>query len=125
MAAWKQAGLPIDMVIDIEADELAMDLPHDDKLVILDVRNKSEFAEGHVVAAENVPLSDFADAARVAILPEDANLYLYSHQVNRSLTAATMLKKNGLHNLRIINGGWLAIKEQSGIPTEKEPGVLN
>jgi len=125
MHAWKLACMDIDLVIDIEADELAMDLPHDDKLLMLDVRNQSEFAEGHVVAAENIPLSYFADAAHVALLPEEANLYLYSHQVNRSLTAATMLKKNGLHHVRIIHGGWLAIKEQSGIPTEKEPGILN
>ena len=33
--AWKAAGEPIDMIINIEADELAMDIPFDENLVVL------------------------------------------------------------------------------------------
>ena len=42
---WKDAGVPLDMIIDVEADELAMDLPFDENLVVLDVRRETEFAE--------------------------------------------------------------------------------
>ena len=38
--AWLQAGETIDMIIDVEADELIMDIPHDPNLVVLDVRRK-------------------------------------------------------------------------------------
>jgi 3-mercaptopyruvate sulfurtransferase SseA len=30
--AWRDAGEEIDLIIDIEPDELAMDIPHDSKL---------------------------------------------------------------------------------------------
>ncbi|HPZ88118.1 MAG TPA: MBL fold metallo-hydrolase, partial [Flavihumibacter sp.] len=35
-AAWQAAEKPIDLIIDVEADELAMDLPHDPHLLVLD-----------------------------------------------------------------------------------------
>jgi rhodanese-related sulfurtransferase len=54
--AWKAAGENTDMIISIEPDELAMDMPHDDKLVVLDVRREAEFADGHVKGAVNIPL---------------------------------------------------------------------
>ena len=42
--AWKKAGETIDIIIDVEADELAMDIPYDDNLLVLDVRKENEFA---------------------------------------------------------------------------------
>ena len=39
----------------MEADELAMDLPFDDHLVVVDVRKEPEFGEGHVKDAVNLP----------------------------------------------------------------------
>ena len=36
--AWKKAGGTIDLIIDVEPDELAMDMPFDDHLVVIDVR---------------------------------------------------------------------------------------
>ncbi|RYY89526.1 MAG: MBL fold metallo-hydrolase, partial [Chitinophagaceae bacterium] len=44
--AWKASGEAIDLVVDVEADELAMDLPFDPNLVVVDVRKPAEFAEG-------------------------------------------------------------------------------
>ena len=53
----------MDMIIDIEADELAMDLPHDPKILIVDVRRETEYADGHVKEAINMPLSEMTDVA--------------------------------------------------------------
>lgn len=36
--AWKKADEFIDLIIDVEADELMMDIPFDDRLVVVDVR---------------------------------------------------------------------------------------
>ena len=33
--AWQKAGEKVDLIIDVDADELAMDIPHDEKLVIV------------------------------------------------------------------------------------------
>ncbi len=124
-AAWKNAGEKIDMVIDVEADELAMDIPYDDNLVIVDVRKENEFAEGHVKDAINLPINDMADIAQIAQLEENQNIYIHCGSGYRSLIAASILKKQGYHNIRNVVGGWDKIKEQKGIKIEKETSVLN
>jgi len=102
--SWKKAGEKIDMIIDVEADELAMDIPHDDDLVIIDVRKENEFAEGHVKDAINLPLSDMTDVAQIAQLEENQNIYIHCGTGYRSLIAASILKKHGYHNIRNIVG---------------------
>jgi hydroxyacylglutathione hydrolase len=102
-----------------------MDIPHDDNLVIVDVRKENEFAEGHVKDAINLPLSDMTDVAQIAQLEENQNIYIHCGTGYRSLIAASILKKHGYHNIRNIVGGWAKIKEQKNIKTEKEASVLN
>lgn len=123
--AWKNTGEKIDLVIDVEADELAMDLPFDDKLLVVDVRKPNEFVEGHVKDSVNIPLSEMTDVAQIAHLEEDQNIYVHCAGGYRSVIAASLLKRQGYHNLRNVLGGWGKIKEQQNIPTEKEPSVLN
>ncbi|MHA4808241.1 MBL fold metallo-hydrolase [Flavitalea flava] len=124
-ATWKQAGEPVDLIIDVEADELAMDIPFDDKLVVLDVRRETEFADGHVKDAVNLPLNDLADPGSMVNLDEHLNIYLHCGGGYRSIIAASLLKRQGIHNLRNVAGGWSKIKEQSGIKIEKENSILN
>jgi len=123
--SWKKAGEKIDMIIDVEADELAMDIPFDENLVVVDVRKENEFAEGHVKDAMNLPLNNMTDIAQIAQLEENQNIYIHCESGYRSLIAASILKKEGYHNLRNIVGGWLKIKEQKNIKIEKEASVLN
>lgn len=123
--AWKKAGKQTDMVIEVEADELAMDIPFDDKLVVVDVRKPVEFAEGHVKNALNIPLNDMNDPANIAEFEEDQNIYVHCQGGYRSMIATSLMKRQGIHNLRNITGGWNKIKEQTKIKTEKESSVLN
>lgn len=123
--AWEDTGGKIDMIIDIEADELAMDIPHDPNLQVVDVRGEAEFADGHVKNALNMPLTDMTDVALIAGFEENQNLYLHCAGGYRSVIACSILKSQGIHNLRNIAGGWAKIKEQSGIKTAREPSVLN
>lgn len=122
---WQQAGEPIDMIIDVETDELAMDLPFDNNLVVLDVRRETEFADGHVKGAINLPLNTLADPGSMADLDERYNIYVHCGGGYRSIIAASLLKRQGIHNLRNVTGGWAKIKDQKGIPIEKENSVLN
>lgn len=125
MEAWKKAGEDTDMVINIEADELAMDLPFDEKLVVLDVRKPTEFAEGHVKDAVNIPLDEMTDSANLSNFEEDQNIYVHCQGGYRSMIASSLLKRQGIHNLRNVSGGWNKIREQKNIETEKESSVLN
>jgi rhodanese-related sulfurtransferase len=123
--AWKAAGEPTDMIINVEADELAMDIPFDDKLLVVDVRKEAEFADGHVEDALNLPLGDLTDPGSMAALEEDNNLYVHCAGGYRSVIACSLLKRQGFHNLRNISGGWASIKDQENIPVVKESNVLN
>lgn len=123
--AWKKAGEEIDMLINVEADELAMDIPFDENLVVLDVRKPTEFAEGHVKNAINIPLNDMKDPVSMAEIEEQQNVYVHCQSGYRSVIAASMLKRQGIHNLRNVAGGWVKIKEEPKIETEKESSVLN
>ncbi|MEO6636768.1 MAG: MBL fold metallo-hydrolase [Ginsengibacter sp.] len=123
--AWKKAGELTDLIIDVEADELAMDIPFDDNLTVLDVRKPNEFAEGHVTDAVNINLADMTDIALIAQFEENQNLYVHCAGGYRSLIACSILKRQGYHNLRNVAGGWATIREQKSIKVEKEASVLN
>ena len=122
---WKNANERIDMIVDIEADELAMDLPFDPALMVLDVRKPIEYAEGHVKDAVNIPLSDMIDLAQLSSIEENQNIYVHSTAGYRSVIAASLLKRQGYHNLRNITGGYNKIIDEQSIVIEKDASVLN
>ena len=123
--AWKNAGEKVDLIIDVEADELAMDIPHDPKLQVIDVRRETEYADGHVKNALNLPLSEMTDVIQIANFEDDQNLYVHCAGGYRSVIASSLLKRQGIHNLRNVLGGWGKIKLEPTIETEKEASVLN
>lgn len=123
--AWKAAGENIDMVIDIEPDELAMDIPFDENLVIVDVRRETEFGDGHVSGALNVPLDELTDPASFANFEDNHNIYINCGTGYRSVIAASLFKRQGIHNIRNVTGGWEKIKTLQKIKINKENSVLN
>ncbi|MES2429911.1 MAG: MBL fold metallo-hydrolase [Bacteroidota bacterium] len=122
---WTNGGEQIDLIIDIEADELAMDIKHDKNLQVIDVRRETEFADGHIADAVNLPLSDMTDVMTIAAFEENQNLYIHCRSGYRSIIATSLFKRQGLHNVRNVSGGWLAIKEEKKIKTQKETSALN
>ena len=123
--AWKNAGETVDMIINVEPDELMMDIPYDDRLIVIDVRKPTEFADGHLKDAFNIPLNDMADPGSMANLEEDQNIYVHCTSGYRSVIACSMLKRQGIHNIRNIVGGWNGIREQEKVTIIKENSVLN
>jgi rhodanese-related sulfurtransferase len=61
----------------------------------------------------------------MANLEEKYNLYIHCGGGYRSIIAASLLKRQGIHNLRNVTGGWGKIKDQKGIEVVKEKSVLN
>ena len=113
------------MIIDVEADELAMDPPFDNNLIVLDVRKPAEFAEGHVKDALNIPLNELNNPLNMSAIEDEHNVYVHCASGYRSVIAASLLKRQGIHNIRNVVGGWDSIKEQDKIETEKDSSVLN
>jgi hydroxyacylglutathione hydrolase len=124
-ATWKNAGEPIDLVVTIDADEFAMDLPFDPKLKVVDVRRETEFADGHVPAARNIPLETLTDPGTMAEFNDNDNIYVHCAGGYRSIIAASLFKRQGIHNLHNISGGWDEIKKLDGLDIVKENSVLN
>lgn len=125
-AAWQSAGEPIDLIVEVEADELAMDIPFDEHLLIADVRKETEYAGGHLKNAINLPLDNLKDPAAMCDLDDTQNIYVHCAGGYRSVIAASLIKREGFHNVRNVLGGWNAIKELSDRFTiVKEPAVLN
>ena len=122
---WKNAGETVDLIIDVEADELVMDIPHDPNLVVVDVRRETEFADGHITGAQNLPLNEMNDVLNLSHFEDSQNLYVHCAGGYRSVIAASLLKREGTHNLRNVLGGWGKIKDQKNIRIEKDASVLN
>lgn len=122
---WVQNTQELDMIIDIEADELIMDMPHDPKLTIIDIRNEFSFEEMHLKNSINLPLEDMSDIAEIANYSDDNNIYFISEDGINCLTAASLFKRHGLHNVRIVVDGWDTIASLPNAPVIKNKSKLN
>jgi len=122
---WKNSGERIDLIVNIDADEFAMDLPFDPKLKVVDVRRETEFADGHVVGARNIPLETLTDPGTMAEFDDMDNIYVHCASGYRSIIATSLFKRQGIHNLHNIIGGWDEVKKIDGLEIVKENSVLN
>lgn len=123
--AWKSAGEAIDLIIDVDADEMKMDINYDTHMVIVDVRKELEFDNGHVQTAVNIPLNHMTDLSLISNFEENENIYVHCAGGYRSVIAASLMKKQGIHNLRNVLGGYEAIKVIEGMPLVAAKEVLN
>jgi glyoxylase-like metal-dependent hydrolase (beta-lactamase superfamily II)/rhodanese-related sulfurtransferase len=123
--SWKNANEPIDLIIDIDADELLMDLNYDYKMIVLDVRKELEFDNGHIKTALNIPLQTMTDLTNIAAFEDTDNIYIHCAGGYRSVIAASILKKQGIHNVRNVLGGFDAAKNVPKMPIEVAKETLN
>jgi len=65
--------------------------------VIIDVRGESEFAEGHIPNAINIPAETFA--AQSGVLPKDKKIVVYDNSGGRSYMAYQKLIRLAYPNI--------------------------
>jgi len=102
---WVKDGRVVEQVNRISAEELAS-LMQEAPLVI-DVRNRTEFAAEHVEGAVNIPL-DYINE-HLAEFPKDKSFVLHCAGGYRSMIAASILKSRGWEQLTDVEGGFQAI----------------
>jgi hydroxyacylglutathione hydrolase len=107
--AWKNAGMEIDTIERITAEQLAAIMEKQPETPVFDIRKESEFFSEHVVGAENAPL-DFINDAMVKI-PKVEKTYIHCAGGYRSMIFASILRARGYNNLVDVIGGFKAIKE--------------
>ncbi len=109
--AWKAAGMEIDNIQRVSADELADIQQADPKAIVFDVRKESEYKSEHIVGAENAPL-DFLNEA-MSKLPKEKTVFIHCAGGYRSMIFASALRARGFDNLVDVRGGFKAIKESN------------
>ncbi|MGP1507287.1 MAG: FAD-dependent oxidoreductase [Sphaerochaeta sp.] len=74
---------------------------------IIDVREKNEYARGHIINSVNIPLSEFRE--RLSEIPKDRPVYLHCRSAQRSYNAVMILENRGYKNVYNISGSFLGI----------------
>lgn len=95
----------------------AVQLMNRDKAVVIDVRDATEFAAGHVVGARNVPLATLGESPKALPANKKQPLVLVCAAGVRARRAASTLRAAGYENLHVLAGGVNAWR-QADLPLE-------
>lgn len=91
----------------IGVDDFNLSLVEGDAPFILDVREASEFAGGHLAGAVNIPLREIGDNTD-ALPATDMPILVYDSSSQRSVQAMFVLQILGFENVQNLNGGFAA-----------------
>ena len=85
--------------------------------VVLDIRDKAEFAAGHIPNARNIPFAELASRAHELEKIKSRPIVVHCQTGTRVAAACNMLKKNGFEASGLRGGinAWL----QAGMPVVK------
>lgn len=75
--------------------------------MFIDVREPNEFANGHLVNAKNIPLSELRE--RMHEIPKDVPVYVHCRSAQRSYNAVMALENSGYTNVYNVSGSFLGI----------------
>jgi hydroxyacylglutathione hydrolase len=119
--AWRAAGLPVESNGHLTVAELAavVDRGGVDAPLVVDVRQASEFVDGHVAGAWHIGAGELP--GRLADLPRDRPIAAICAAGYRASVAASLLDAAGFTNVSWVAGGndaWLA----AGLPVERGSG---
>jgi rhodanese-related sulfurtransferase len=117
--SWIKAEKETDQIESISSEKFA-EIYAAEPILISDVRKCSEYDNGHVVNALNLPLDFIAENTNK--YDKDEKYYVHCAGGYRSVIAASILKARGYHNLVNVEGGYAAIKN-TPIPTEISESV--
>lgn len=113
------AGVPF-----ARAKDLQERLDRRDDVLVLDVRNPDEYTDtlGHIPGSLNLPLSRLANRLE-EIKPSlnayaDMPVFVVCRTSNRAASAARVLKKAGLKDIRVLEGGMVGWNRK-GLPTSR------
>jgi hydroxyacylglutathione hydrolase len=107
IAAWQDAGLPVETTPAIDVATLAKRLATEED-VLLDVREEDEWRKGHVPGSLHLPYHDLRDGVpdEVRAAVDGKRLAVVCSVGNRSSIAAALLKRHGVDRLEhVVDGG--------------------
>ena len=90
--------------------ELKSKLDRNEKITLIDVRERDEWEICHIEGSKLIPLGELSN--RLEELDRDGLTILYCHHGMRSAHALLLLKQRGFKNLRSLQGGIAAWSDQ-------------
>jgi hydroxyacylglutathione hydrolase len=106
--AWIEAGLEVDKVNRISAEQFSNDVKIGESKVV-DIRKESEYAAEHIDEAYSKPLAYINDWIK-DVNPNE-HFFLHCAGGYRSMIAASILQARGYRNFSEVEGGFKAIAE--------------
>lgn len=85
-------------------------------LTILDVRDRKQFNQEHILGAISMPADELMSQAK-ASLEQDRDIYVYGETDDETAVAAVLLREVGYANVAELRGG-LAAWKAVGYPSE-------
>ncbi len=83
---------------------------------LLDVRNRGEYAKGHVSGAFNIPIDELRGL--LSEVSKEKKVFIYCKDGFRGHLAVRILKENGYSGVYNITGGYLSIRANSSFREE-------
>ena len=114
--AWKSAGLPVEVSNTLDLDSLrqAQDLPA--APMVIDVRQRNEYAGGHISGALNIELGELQD--HLDGLPRELPLVTVCAAGMRATTAGSILQRDGRENVQVVDEAGTPAWIERGYPSE-------
>jgi len=113
-AAWEQVGLTVAESDAWDLDRLALGLL-DDAIELVDVREQSEWAEGHVEGSLHVPLNRLRTVGSVPGAADGRITAVACAAGARAAFAASLLRRAGRHDVVRVSGGGVPDLPSRGI----------
>lgn len=92
----------------MDMKEAAEAMAKDSGYILLDVRTRQEYGQGHIPGAVNLPNEEIGETAPELLPDQEQTIYVYCHSGRRSKQAAEKLSALGYTRLIEIGGilGW-------------------
>jgi rhodanese-related sulfurtransferase/glyoxylase-like metal-dependent hydrolase (beta-lactamase superfamily II) len=116
MTAWRSEERGVARLELIDPDELASRLDAGDDLLVLDVRDEDEFADGHIPGSIHLPYSEVVE--HLDELPRGRVIAAVCSGGKRSGLAASILQREGFERLVHVGHGGVGTWRRRGHPVE-------
>jgi len=117
MTSWRSEDRSVERIEMIDPDALAARLEDRNDIVVLDVRDPDEFAEGHVPGSIHIPYGHLLD--RLDELPTDREIAAMCSGGKRSGLAASLLQREGFGKVVHVAHGGVSTWRDLGHPVER------
>ncbi len=87
--------------------------------VVVDIREKKEFSEGHIKGSVHIPLASLKERVKDLEKYKDKQIILVDKMGQHSATAAKLLREAGIENIARLQGG-IAEWRNGSLPVSKK-----